>query len=418
MYELDEIKNAKGLHFTHLNVRSLMNKWDNIKANFADSGLHVLTFSETWLHNLLPSALYILRHDYTLIRHDRKWNDSNNLQLPPKRGGGVCMYIKDTLQFSEVEYSQYNKSSKDIECQWISIFQKPNKTILIGNLYGPPQGDISKCIDYLDDALSDIDLQKVEVFLMGDLNFDIFDKNNRFVKTLLNMSKQLGLRQLITEPTRYSPVKDSCLDLFFTNSDIIAKAGVSNVNISDHQMIILTRKKAKLVKQKCEFYGRSYRNYNKDIFQERIRDANWEFLDNELDVNIQWKMFEQNISTILDKMCPQKMFKIKQVKQPWITPRLLELILDKDKALKKAKKSKNHELWNDAKRLRNSCTNMLRKAKADYIKERLEIHSKDQKKFWKHIQEVIPNNNKGTKLIHLKDNTTDSLINIEENQTI
>ena len=414
MYELDEIKNAKGLHFTHLNVRSLMNKWDNIKANFADSGIHVLTFSETWLHSLLPSALYILRHDYTLIRHDRKWNDSNNLQLPPKRGGGVCMYIKDTLQYSEVEYSQYNKSCKDIECQWISIFQKPNKTILIGNLYRPPQGDISKCIDYLDDVLSDIDLQKVEVFLMGDLNIDILDKNNRFVKILLNMAKQLGLRQLITEPTRYSPVKDSCLDLFFTNSDIIAKAGVSNVNISDHQMIMLTRKKAKLVKQKCEFYGRSYRNYNKDIFQERIRDANWEFLEHERDVNTQWKMFEQNISTILDKMCPQKMFKIKQVKQPWITPRLLELILDKDKALKKAKKSKNRELWNDSKRLRNSCTNRLRKAKADYIKERLEIHSNDQKKFWKHIQEVIPNNNKGTKLIHLKDNTTDSLININE----
>ena len=77
----------------------------------------------------------------------------------------------------------------------------------------------------------------------------------------------LGLRQLITEVTRYSPIKDSCLGLFFTNSDIISKVDVSNVDISDHQTIILTRKKPKFVKRKCDFIGRSYRNYSKDIFQ-------------------------------------------------------------------------------------------------------------------------------------------------------
>ena len=107
MYELEEMKNAKGLHITHLNVRSLVNKWDNIKANLSDSGIHVLTFSETWLHNLLPNAIFELGHEYTLVRNDRKWNDTNNALLPPKRGGGVCMYIKNTLQFSEVEYSPY-----------------------------------------------------------------------------------------------------------------------------------------------------------------------------------------------------------------------------------------------------------------------------------------------------------------------
>ena len=44
------------------------------------------------------------------------------------------------------------------------------------------------------------------------------------------------------------------------------------------------------------------------------------------------------------------------------------------------------------------------------MKERLEINLNDQKKFWKHIQEVKPNNSKGNKLINLKDTTTDTLI--------
>ena len=39
-------------------------------------------------------------------------------------------------------------------------------------------------------------------------------------------------------------------------------------------------------------------------------------------------------------MCPSKTFKIKQVKQPWISPRLIGLIRDKDRALKKEKKVK------------------------------------------------------------------------------
>ena len=111
-------------------------------------------------------------------------------------------------------------------------------------------------------------------------------------------------------------------------------------------------------------------------------------------------------------MCPIKNFKIKQIKQPWITHRLLELINDKDKALKIAKKSKDSNLWKEAKRLRNACTNRLRKAKADFIKEQLIIHSKDQKKFWKHIQEVLPTNVRGGRPISLVDNN-DRIIETE-----
>ena len=121
-----------------------------------------------------------------------KWNDTGNPLDPPKKGGGICIYIKNTLQFSGVEYAHYSTSTKDIESQWISIFQKPNKTILLGNLYRPPQGDATKCIDHLENVLSDIDLQKVEVFLIGDMNLDIMDKNNISAKNLINTTKQLG----------------------------------------------------------------------------------------------------------------------------------------------------------------------------------------------------------------------------------
>ena len=100
----------------------------------------------------------------------------------------------------------------------------------------------------------------------------------------------------------------------------------------------MTRKKAKIVKLKCEFTGRSYRNYNRIAFQDQIRLAKWDILNDNIHIDEQWDLFKQNMANVIDNMCQKKTFRINHIKQPWITLRLLELILDKDKALKKAKK--------------------------------------------------------------------------------
>ena len=114
------------------------------------------------------------------------------------------MFIDNKLSFSENTHAHFNTSTIDLEAQWVTVTQKPNKTILIGNLYRPPQGNATNCIDLLENVLSNIDLQKIEEILTGDLNLDILDKNNLAAKEIINSLKQLGLRQLIKEPTRYS----------------------------------------------------------------------------------------------------------------------------------------------------------------------------------------------------------------------
>ena len=76
----------------------------------------------------------------------------------------------------------------------------------------------------------------------------------------------------------------------------------------------------------------------------------------------------------IDDMCPTKTFRVKQEKEPWITPQLIELIKDKDYAMKKAKRKKEDpNVWKQAKLLRNSCTKRLRKARAEYIQGTLRI---------------------------------------------
>ena len=396
MYDLDDIEMAKGLHIAHLNIRSLINKWDVFKTQFMDKNLHVLGLSETWLNNKLPNNLFKLSNDFTLIRNDRKWSDNNSIE--PKRGGGVALYIKNCLNFSDNDFSDWNTSNRDIESQWVTIKYPNSRTILIGNIYRPPQGNIDKFNQVLEEFFNKLDLRKFEILLMGDMNIDLLDKNNEAGKKLVNLIKPYGLCQFIKEPTRYSTNKNSLLDIFVTNSNFIYKSGVSNINLSDHQMILVTRKKVKTSKQKCSFIGRSYRYYKKNEFQDMITNADWSEYNKKNKVSDKWQEMLKIIHKAIDQMCPLKTFKIKQVKEPWITAPLIELIKDKDKAIKIAKKRKDDpQLWITAKRLRNNCTNRLRKARADFIKENLENNMGNSKKFWRNIQEVLPKNKNSTK---------------------
>ena len=169
------------------------------------------------------------------------------------------------------------------------------------------------------------------------------------------------------------------------------------MNISDHLPILLTLKKIKTKKKKCTFIGRSYRHYNKDIFQQKLREADWTMFDNSNTVTQKWNCLLKIIRMHIDAMCPLKSFKIKQEKELWISNQLIELIKDKDLALKRAKKSREPILWTEAKRLRNNCTARLRDARADYIRDNLQNNQGNQKKFWKGIQKVIPSANKKSK---------------------
>ena len=409
MYGVDEIKLAKGIHIAHINIRSITNKWEIFKTQFVDSNLHVLGLSETWLNGKLPNELYRLSQHYTLIRNDRNWRDEGQKEI--KKGGGVALYVANTLSFSDIDFSHMNISNKDIEIQWISIQLPNSKTIVVGNIYRPPQGNMENFTQVLENALLNIDLSKNEIYLMGDLNVDMLDKKNSSTKKLIDCTKPFGLRQLIKTPTRYSENKNSILDVIFTNSDFICNTGVCDVHLSDHQMVLTTRKKEKIKKQKCNFTGRNYKNYNKDIFQVEVQNADWTAYDNETTVTGKWTELLNIVNTIIDIMCPIKVYRVKQEKEKWITPALLVLIKDKDHALKLAKKRNDPELWKVAKTIRNRCTKRLRQARADFIKENLDNNMGNSKKFWKNIQEVLPNKK-------LKSNNTINLFDGEKNEIV
>ena len=91
MYGLNDIKEPKGIHIGHINVRSMANKWELIKMNFMSANLHVIGLSETWLNSSLPNELYTLSNEFTLIRNDRNWYDHGR-SITKKRWRSCNLY--------------------------------------------------------------------------------------------------------------------------------------------------------------------------------------------------------------------------------------------------------------------------------------------------------------------------------------
>ena len=78
---------------------------------------------------------------------------------------------------------------------------------------------------------------------------------------------------------------------------------------------------------------------------------------------------------------PKKEYKVKKNLPDWFTDELLNLKKDRD-FFKKAKITGEEADWFVAKNLRNTTNVAMRAAKAENIKDQLEINCANPKKFW------------------------------------
>ena len=402
---------GKGIHLYHLNIRSLYSKmkFDMFKEQMTNCNADIICLTETWLKKGLTSNVINIP-GYRITRLDRNWLENNSI----KKGGGVCIYIKENIIFTDSDVCKFNISTQDIEIQWITLRFPKMKDIIIANVYRPPQGNAKNFCKYLKNCFNNIkDLFKKEIFILGDFNIDILQKTKDISKDLLNMMLSFGFKQFINEPTRYGR-NNTCIDLIFTNSDHISNSGTLNLNYSDHQATFITKKKKSIKTEKESFIGRSYKNYIPEDFQNTLKNENWDDLFLINDPNLAWNFLIEKIRKCLDDMCPKKNFNINKYKEKWMNRDLMELIIDKDKAIKKAKKSGNILDFQIAKRLKNETGKLISNAKKTYLENEFENAKGDPKKFWKNIYSIIPKakmeNNKD--IIYLK-NELDENIKIQ-----
>ena len=323
----------------------------------------------------------------------------------------------------EFRYERLNTSCRNLEMQWISIDIKHMRRMVIVNVYRPPQGDYKKACKMIHEAIKEADLKdNTEIFLLGDFNIDMSKKNTPQAKELGFTTNTWGLKPLITGHTRLGTmggqIHGSCIDNIFSNSEEIAEACTTDWNFSDHLMVAVKRKRRRCKHSKVEFKGRSYRDYVKEDLQGELVDCNWEEYYKLVDPTACWEVVMGKIRRYLDEKCPQKTYRVKEDREPWVTNEILEEIKDKDKSLRIAKRTGRAEDWATARRDRNRVGRLIEQVKADFLRDQQEELADDPKKFWRLVKSIVPGKkSKSSKILLSFKNEDGNDVDIESTET-
>ena len=94
--------------------------------------------------------------------------------------------------------------------------------------------------------------------------------------------------------------------------------------------------------------------------------------------------------TVADKHAPVATRRVRGFSVPWLTSSIKELMTERDYHHKKAIKTNQELHWSKYKRLRNTVSKKMKKAKSDYYSSRL-TETQDPKTMWEILKEIMPN---------------------------
>lgn len=148
------------------------------------------------------------------------------------RGGGVGVYIKDTIDCSIL----FQGTEDYIESMWLKVLVSKH-IVIIGIIYRPPNSNFSQFLNYVEDTLSNIYSEYDNIICMGDFNINMIESCSNNSKNLESVFSSFNMSQLIKEPTHVSTYSMSLIDLLFTNLESIINSGVIDVGVADHFLI-------------------------------------------------------------------------------------------------------------------------------------------------------------------------------------
>ena len=106
-----------------LNARSIINKKTELNIMVDDIKLHIIGITESWANNDITNAELGLE-GYVMFRKD----------IIGRRGGGVLLYIKDTIPAYEVQLQEKADCNEAIWCNLVT----GHTTVIIGVVYRCP----------------------------------------------------------------------------------------------------------------------------------------------------------------------------------------------------------------------------------------------------------------------------------------
>ena len=216
------------------NIRSIVNKRDELENLVESLSPSVVALTETWLTRDVEDSEVTLR-GYKLFRNDRSI----------RGGGGVMLLVRDEYE----AYLWQATSDPDgfYESLWCKVRLSHNGFDTIGVIYRSPGSQPSQ-------MLSDIRTfsKGNHCLILGDFNAPSIDWsrnvcsiNEPFTSELLSTTIDLYLYQHVSEPTRVTPSASNILDLVLSKNetDVHDVQILPPVGSSDNAVVSFTWKR-------------------------------------------------------------------------------------------------------------------------------------------------------------------------------
>ncbi len=320
-----------------LNVNSLLLHIDEIRMLVKELGIQILAINETKLDNTIDDSLVNIE-GYTIKRCDRDRN-----------GGGVAIYLKDTLLDKSTVREDVPKSFLELLC--VEIKPVRASPFLVMAWYRPPNVTVDT-FDHLEECLQFLDREDKEIILLGDTNCDILAKYSKTGHVsindlpahslhLLEIYNLFGFHQLIESPSRETLTTTTLIDhIATTNKSNIVTSGVHKTSLSDHYLIYCVRKfRGASKKQHKHISTRQMKNFDQNKFVNDLLEVDWKgIVQNTDDIDVVVNNWTSIFSLILEKHAPIRERRVSEKFCPWLTDEFKVMCKARDK-LKKTSRS-------------------------------------------------------------------------------
>ncbi len=146
-YSVNVLKRLQGVSFAHLNIRSVVRKFDDVRLLLECSNLDFLALAETFLNGSITDAeLHI--PGYCLFCSDRTEASGKN------GGGGLLIYASEKYSSTLL----YSHCSPHLEAVWLDIQLTKARAIRLCAFYRAPDCNVSNSLAELESHFSELSI--------------------------------------------------------------------------------------------------------------------------------------------------------------------------------------------------------------------------------------------------------------------
>lgn len=359
------------LKLIHINIRSLLSKLTAFKDFISASAYDVVAVSETWLSgSILSDAVSI--DGFELLRADRGG-----------RGGGVCFYIKSTLQFRVLPTSL----ASSFEQLWLCLTHGRSRTS-IGLIYRPPNASTELFFDEFEEVLSSSILEFDGMVCVGDFNINMLNINDPITTRFNDILDSFEVSQIIDQPTRNTALVSNLLDLVLCSSDgdILDSGVIPTHGLSDHDAVFCVISMSYIVEERPVRTYRDFSKFDRDQMQQAMAMLPLGLIYQFDDIDDKVGFLNLYLLDIFNFFAPYKTRSFDRRPAPWLTDNLRLLMALRDSAHKKYLQTRSPEHFTYYKDLRNFTTTICRNEKKAYLNSK--FASANSRVLWNTVKQL------------------------------